>query len=341
MQGNFCREYALKVVHIILNNRIQWDQGLKKRVTNNWFQIEVEQFVGISEQIEKLLAGTAEDNSTSTSIFVDVYAEILSKNKDKKYILLERWKIEIVGGGCTRTTTPGRNGVVDNNTIKNKELSVAYRKGIVLMRSLFTHIILLPAHSIFKELGGIMHNKSHHIKLGFFIFGKEPKINAFENGSTNSLKFDTIILNKKSEIRLSAKYRKDITFMLKTIKKQNLSSIIVNNFFEDRSVPQVEYIEERSSINNNFIFGNRPDFYEPISPVRLTQQSLDGNKYQNLLFVAEDEDLKNSLDRKQFQNLLFVAKGKEEEDLENSLDIFLAKLEVQKVKINALCENMS
>ena len=90
-------------------------------------------------------------------IYLDIYAEETSGSDKKggKKHFLERWCIE------SNDKTKDSPLSTKQQEELNQHLPAAYRKSIVLIRSLFSYVLLLPSYELFQKL------QKHRTGMGF------------------------------------------------------------------------------------------------------------------------------------------------------------------------------
>ena len=123
------------------------------------FQIKLQETEGVNSLLERLFksfSGNTNNNNSNPNqpknIYIDIYAE--ETGSSKKH-LLERWCIEV--------TDKSKESPLSDKQQEdlNYHLRSAYRKSIVLIRSLFSYILLLPSYSVFQKL------QKHRTGLGY------------------------------------------------------------------------------------------------------------------------------------------------------------------------------
>jgi len=198
------REFVTKGVHLVLNNRIAWPSGTLSKQSDNWFNMNIAQTVSVTEQIEAKL-------KKSTSLYVDIYAEIPRKQSNceqaNKNIILERWRFEF--------------SKQKNAQKLATSMSDIYKKATVLLRSLYTYTILLPSYDIFKKIT-LPATETAKVKLKYFLAEQEHTATHEIFGKDSiaqKILLDSIDCGE-SYIKISAHYRKNVDIILKFLDKQ-------------------------------------------------------------------------------------------------------------------------
>ncbi|KAL9643245.1 hypothetical protein ABK040_014702 [Willaertia magna] len=235
------KEFVFKATNLILNYRINWPIDIHKEERGQWFQIRVQEIEDVNKQLEKIL----KQSKSQQQIYIDVFAEEISHSsskKTKKY-LLERWKLECFDESKSISTKTLNQKQLEE---LNFNLPIAYRKSIVLMRSLFSYLLLLPSFKLFQRLQ--KHRNGMGFTLKYYLSNVEP--GSFESSSSiRSFDFSTIEVSTLCKIKLSVKYRKQTEII--ELQKSHSKSVIRESQID------VDYFSEnKSNRPNNELFNN-------------------------------------------------------------------------------------
>ena len=243
----------MKVTHMILNRRITWpvntQQPRSKQKSSTWFNFYVEEAEAVCKQLDKIFKTNPSSNKASHYVYLDVYYEGKSQSATKRR-LLERWTFsygEEYDSSSDGYLSPRKRRNSTDISKSDGELSVAYKKAMALMRSIFTYLVLLPAYDIF-----LRNQKNRRLpnKLCYCITSSVhgSKTTGFEEGSTNKFIFSPFeVPSLNSSIKLSVVYRKkdlelDDIFSEQESQKGILteSQFIPNFFANETSKPPVQ-----------------------------------------------------------------------------------------------------
>eukprot|EP00457_Paulinella_chromatophora_P001247 gb/GEZN01001249.1/.p1 GENE.gb/GEZN01001249.1/~~gb/GEZN01001249.1/.p1 ORF type:complete len:956 (+),score=34.54 gb/GEZN01001249.1/:189-3056(+) len=187
-------ECVHKIVQVIVRSRIPADpnQPLKESTKRNqWFNLEQHDLPVIRERLSTEMKTHGED------VHVDVF--VRANKGDASRILLERWNIQYEKGIELRS---GR--------IAHVEPSNMYKRLIIMVRSLYSFLRVLPGHSLVKRANSL------------FSDGTKPEfcLEAEISGSADSASFDqqpenfcfTSITTPEGKLHFSVFYRSDCDF---------------------------------------------------------------------------------------------------------------------------------
>ena len=134
------------------------------------------------ERLFKSFSGNTNNSNPNQpkNIFIDIYAEETGSSSKKH--LLERWCIEVTDKS---KETPLSDKQQED---LNYHLRSAYRKSIVLIRSLFSYILLLPSYSVYQKLQ--KHRTGLGYNLNFTISPTETSPNETSKWLFNYLRFN-------------------------------------------------------------------------------------------------------------------------------------------------------
>jgi hypothetical protein len=141
-------------------------------ITNKQFNLDVDEVVEVVDKIDGELK-TQNSHKAQQNIFIDVYAEMNKGEGRIANILLERWHIESMSYKNRVQKRRGYGAVHELNP------SEAYRKAIVMMRSLYTELILLPTYKLYQKT---KKNRNTGTAIKYIIYGKQSTNDAFEEG---------------------------------------------------------------------------------------------------------------------------------------------------------------
>lgn len=123
------------------------------------FNFEVDKVEDVCKQLDYIRV----QKRISNLVCIDVYYE---NTETKKKVLMERW--------CIHTDQTKKQEIQSSSP-----LAAPYIQGCALMRSLHTHLLLMPGYKLFRRN---QRNRMSNIKVNFLITNVEPYPNVFEAG---------------------------------------------------------------------------------------------------------------------------------------------------------------
>eukprot|EP01114_Cavostelium_apophysatum_P018295 TRINITY_DN5632_c0_g1_i1.p1 TRINITY_DN5632_c0_g1~~TRINITY_DN5632_c0_g1_i1.p1 ORF type:complete len:339 (+),score=24.24 TRINITY_DN5632_c0_g1_i1:107-1123(+) len=118
------RECFLKVTQSVLQSRIPLPLGRGK--ANKWFNLELEELDSITEEL----------HPWRSHLYTPLYINIIFISRDNERLLQEQWKLSFE-----------QSFLKTNEAI---EIPTLYKKIVLLIRTLFSHLRLMPAFKLFR-----------------------------------------------------------------------------------------------------------------------------------------------------------------------------------------------
>ncbi|KAG2393103.1 hypothetical protein C9374_009680 [Naegleria lovaniensis] len=263
------KEFVFKSVNLILNHRINWPiDRVKDEKTTSWFQIKLQETEEVNKDLEKLFK-TFSPKATQKTIFIDIYAEETptSPNEKGKKHLMERWCIEYMDKSREATLTEKQQDEL------LYQVRVAYRKFIVLFRSLFSYILLLPAYSIYQKLQ--KHRTGMGYTLGFVLSHVEPT-SPIEPTYLRSVDFHSIEATSMCKLKVSVKYRKQKFSELLTVSDHSVlreSQIDVDYFSDNKNEQPInEDNKKKRTLSVHYSEPISSNLENPVEPSSLKEE---------------------------------------------------------------------
>jgi hypothetical protein len=195
----------------------------------------VEEVTEVVDSIDVELK-TQHSQKVQQNIYIDIYAEMNKGDGRLANILLERWHIESMS---YKDRVQKRRGY---GAVHELHPSEAYRKAVVMMRSLYTELIILPTHKLYQKT---RKHKNSGTVIKYIIYGKQAKNDAFEegmrlhfvltilSGASIPFKFDAIDIGSQATIQLNVVYRKNIAGVLNAKQDaHHIQDVIINDYFD-------------------------------------------------------------------------------------------------------------
>jgi hypothetical protein len=192
-------EFSSKIAHIILNARIPFGLDTGKKMPNKSYFLEIPEIHAINKQLTTILG------MKPRSLYVDIYVTV-TRNSETKSILLERWCI---------------HRDVDS---KDQTDSTWYMKSCIIMRSIYTYSLSLPAYQLYKKY---LKNRNENISLSFVLDTTEPNI-GFPNDIQPPRVELGVVNTPNQKLRVFVQYRETFELDDKQIEKRE----ILTNYFD-------------------------------------------------------------------------------------------------------------
>jgi hypothetical protein len=213
----------LRSACIILNSRIVWDVHATKSKCSDWFYFDVDQVKQVEDDVNNVLKSHSSRKSYR-NVLIDVYVELMKKEGIQK-ILLERWHLESISKEVRK------HKIQNHGIVREVSLAEAYRKTIVLVRSLYAYLILMPGYKLYRKT---KQNRQTGTTIKYVMYVGEADPESFEDNSAGAFRFDAIDVESLSTIQLSVKYRKNIDNIMNVkLGVPTVQEMIIANYFEE------------------------------------------------------------------------------------------------------------
>jgi hypothetical protein len=208
------RETLTKLVQIILQSRVHFPVGMAASKKNKFFNIDTDDLELISSELQPWMQQTA-----PRMLGVEIYAiRRGSQPHEKHKYVLERWKLEASKGP-------------PSDPAARIELPKAYKSLIVLIRSVYVRLRLLPAFELFRRL---QRNRTLGFSLGFHLYSSESDFLERPGQLDNSVNLTfQEVCSEFGSISLSVDYLPECPRELLTAQP-SMKSVVINDFIGER-----------------------------------------------------------------------------------------------------------
>eukprot|EP01103_Thecamoeba_quadrilineata_P010990 TRINITY_DN251_c1_g1_i1.p1 TRINITY_DN251_c1_g1~~TRINITY_DN251_c1_g1_i1.p1 ORF type:complete len:641 (-),score=93.24 TRINITY_DN251_c1_g1_i1:60-1982(-) len=213
------KECYNKMAQVIIQSRVQCRNLRKQTKKSKWFNLETDDITSISEQLQHL-----SNNNILKNISIEIYFNqqhnplAAYSLPDKHSILLERWRISY---------DPIANpvGAIEPATV--------YKRAVVLIRSLYSLLRILPSNRLSRRIHKTEPLESH---ISYTIHSQDSKSQF--NNQVSEFKFGALT-SPYGILTSSVQYRNTCDFDLKSPSVVINSKMIIPEYSPTQTVPGV------------------------------------------------------------------------------------------------------